>query len=116
MYCFIVLRIIGASYEDFYLQLVDDFSRILLSSIDELQQQFDDEVPESAKTSAKYSQNLLEYFCFRALAVATGVTDYLSSKEFHVWDDAGMGKPGGITQTCNKSEWCSSLEVKFWEI
>ena len=65
-----------------YLQLVDDFSRILLSSIDELQQQFDDEVPESAKTSAKYSQNMLEYFCFSALAVATGVTDYLSSKDF----------------------------------
>lgn len=51
-------------------------------SINGLQQQFDDEVPESAKAASKYSRNLLEYCCFRALAVSTRVTDYLSDKDF----------------------------------
>lgn len=56
--------------------------RILLSSIEELQQQFDHEVSESAKVPAKYARNLLEYCCFRALGVSTRLTDYLSDKEF----------------------------------
>eukprot|EP00250_Pteridium_aquilinum_P014917 c22281_g3_i1 orf=363-2474(+) len=57
-------------------------ARILLSSIEELQQHFEDEASESAKAPAKYAQNLLEYCCFRALGVSTGVMDYLSDKEF----------------------------------
>lgn len=57
-------------------------ARILLSSIEELQQQFDHEVSESAKVPAKYARNLLEYCCFRALGVSTRLTDYLSDKEF----------------------------------
>lgn len=57
-------------------------SRTLLLSIEELQQQFEDEVPEAAKVPSKYARNLLEYCCFRALGVATQVTDYLSDKEF----------------------------------
>jgi hypothetical protein len=56
--------------------------RILLSSVDELQHQFDDEIPEVAKMAVKYPRNLLEYCCFRALAVRTRVTDYLSNKDF----------------------------------
>lgn len=57
-------------------------ARILLLSVEELQHQFDDEISESAKAPPKYSRNLLEYCCFRALAVSTRVTDYLSDKDF----------------------------------
>ena len=47
-----------------------------------MQNQFDEEIPEIAKTAAKYPRNLLEYCCFRALAVSTRVTEYLSNKDF----------------------------------
>ncbi|MCO5562468.1 hypothetical protein L7F22_016095 [Adiantum nelumboides] len=57
-------------------------ARILLSSVEELQHQFDDHFSESAKIPAKYARNLLEYCCFRALGVSTRVTDYLSDKNF----------------------------------
>eukprot|EP00249_Psilotum_nudum_P005558 c18997_g2_i1 orf=1-1674(-) len=57
-------------------------SRILLLSSEELQQNFEDDVPDSAKHPSKYARNLLEYCCFKALAVATQVTDYLSNKDF----------------------------------
>lgn len=57
-------------------------ARILLSSVEELQHQFDDHVPESAKVPSKYARNLLEYYCFRALGVSTRVTDYFCDKRF----------------------------------
>ncbi|KAI5083423.1 hypothetical protein GOP47_0003166 [Adiantum capillus-veneris] len=57
-------------------------ARILLSSVEELQHQFDDHVSESPRVPSKYAQNLLEYCCFRALGVSTRVTDYLSDKNF----------------------------------
>eukprot|EP00249_Psilotum_nudum_P019964 c27499_g1_i1 orf=480-2570(+) len=57
-------------------------SRILLLSSEELRQNFEDEVPDSAKHVSKYARNLLEYCSFKALAVATQVTDYLSDKDF----------------------------------
>lgn len=57
-------------------------ARILCSSIGEIQQQFDEEVSESAGAPAKYARNLLEYFCFKALAISTRLTDYLSDKGF----------------------------------
>eukprot|EP00250_Pteridium_aquilinum_P014916 c22281_g1_i1 orf=214-2319(+) len=57
-------------------------ARILLLSVEELQHEFDDEISESAKAPAKYARNLLEYCCFRALAVSTRAMDYLSDKDF----------------------------------
>ncbi|KAI5064365.1 hypothetical protein GOP47_0021035 [Adiantum capillus-veneris] len=57
-------------------------ARILLLSVEELQHQFDDEISESAKVPPKYARNLVEYCCFRALAVATRAMDYLSDKDF----------------------------------
>ncbi|MCO5581543.1 hypothetical protein L7F22_035430 [Adiantum nelumboides] len=57
-------------------------ARILVSSVEELQSQFDDEISESAKAPLKYARNLVEYCCFRALAVSTRAMDYLSDKDF----------------------------------
>lgn len=57
-------------------------SRILSISAEELQQGFEREAPQSAKHANKYARNLLEYCCFKALAVATQTTDYLSDKHF----------------------------------
>ncbi|KAH7420426.1 hypothetical protein KP509_13G007100 [Ceratopteris richardii] len=57
-------------------------ARILLLSVEELQRQFNDEIPEFAKASDSYARNLLEYCCLRALGVLTSVTDCLSDKDF----------------------------------
>lgn len=57
-------------------------ARILLLSIEDLQLQFDNDISESLKAPPKYARNLLEYSCFRGLAVSTRVTDYLSDKDF----------------------------------
>ncbi|PIA33276.1 hypothetical protein AQUCO_04100002v1 [Aquilegia coerulea] len=57
-------------------------SRILDIPIDELQANFESEASDSLKHPAKYARNLLEYCCFRALALSTHVLGHLSDKEF----------------------------------
>ncbi|KAH7437984.1 hypothetical protein KP509_05G099700 [Ceratopteris richardii] len=57
-------------------------ARSLMLSIEELQEQFNNEISESAKAPTKYARNFLEYCCFRALAVSTRTMDYLSDKDF----------------------------------
>lgn len=60
-------------------------ARILMLSPDELQSHFDSEASASAKEPNRYARNLLEYCCFRALAVATQVSDHLRDKDFRRW-------------------------------
>lgn len=55
--------------------------RILSLDTEDLQKDFDDEAPSSATQPARYARNLLEYCCFKALAIAT-VSDYLPDREF----------------------------------
>jgi hypothetical protein len=56
--------------------------RILLLSTEDLQQHFETEASESIKHPSRYARNFLEYCCFKALAVATQLTDHLSDKNF----------------------------------
>jgi len=57
-------------------------ARILLLSTEDLQQHFETEASESIKHPSRYARNFLEYCCFKALAVATQLTDHLSDKNF----------------------------------
>ncbi|KAI4350898.1 hypothetical protein L6164_005303 [Bauhinia variegata] len=57
-------------------------SKILGISSSELQEGFNHEASESIKRSSQYARNFLEYCCFRALALSTQVTGYLSDKMF----------------------------------
>eukprot|EP01018_Ginkgo_biloba_P026955 Gb_01320 [translate_table: standard] len=57
-------------------------ARILLLSTEDLLQHFETEASDSVKHPSRYARNFLEYCCFRALAVATQITDHLSDKDF----------------------------------
>ena len=59
--------------------------RVLMLKPEELKAHFEEEAPSTAKESARYARNLLEYCCFRALAVATQVADHLRDKDFRRW-------------------------------
>ncbi|CAI5501297.1 unnamed protein product [Closterium sp. Naga37s-1] len=52
---------------------------------EELKANFEEEAPASAREPARYARNFLEYCCFRALAVATQVTEHLKDKDFRRW-------------------------------
>lgn len=56
--------------------------RILDISMDELQHNFNTEASETIKHPSNYARNFLEYCCFRALALSTQVTGYLSDLKF----------------------------------
>ncbi|CAM6088121.1 unnamed protein product [Calypogeia fissa] len=56
--------------------------RVLTLQPEDLQQHFEDEASEHAKHPSKYARNLLEYACFKALSVATQVSDHIRDKEF----------------------------------
>ncbi|XP_038986067.1 uncharacterized protein LOC103719567 isoform X2 [Phoenix dactylifera] len=62
--------------------IVGRCSRILEVSMDELQHNFDKEASESIKHPSNYARNLLEYCCFRALALYTQGADHLADKNF----------------------------------
>ncbi|XP_028800161.1 uncharacterized protein LOC114755447 isoform X2 [Neltuma alba] len=57
-------------------------SKILGKSSSELQECFNQEASDAIKHPSQYARNFLEYCCFRALAVSTQVTNYLSDKKF----------------------------------
>lgn len=57
-------------------------ARTLILSTEDLQQHFETEASESIKHPSRYARNFLEYCCFKALAVATQLTDHLSDKNF----------------------------------
>lgn len=56
--------------------------RILGISMCQLQENFDVEASESIKHKSQYTRNLLEYCCFRALALSIQSNGYLGDKEF----------------------------------
>ncbi|KAF7134682.1 hypothetical protein RHSIM_Rhsim08G0132600 [Rhododendron simsii] len=57
-------------------------SKILGISVDELRENFDAEASDSTKHPSRYARNILEYCCFRALALSTQVVGYLEDKRF----------------------------------
>ncbi|CAI5961682.1 unnamed protein product, partial [Closterium sp. NIES-64] len=60
-------------------------ARVLMLKPEELKANFEEEAPASAREPARYARNFLEYCCFRALAVATQVTEHLKDKDFRRW-------------------------------
>ncbi|KAG5536184.1 hypothetical protein RHGRI_023840 [Rhododendron griersonianum] len=57
-------------------------SKILGISVGELRENFDAEASDSTKHPSRYARNILEYCCFRALALSTQVVGYLEDKRF----------------------------------
>lgn len=57
-------------------------SRILEFSTSDLKEDFESVASESVKDPSHYARNLLEYCCFRALALSMQVTGYLADKKF----------------------------------
>ncbi|GAB4839587.1 hypothetical protein Ancab_029110 [Ancistrocladus abbreviatus] len=57
-------------------------SRILGVSMSELQEDFNAVASDLIKEPSHYARNLLEYCCFRALALSTHVMGYLADKKF----------------------------------
>ncbi|GAB2292876.1 hypothetical protein Dimus_027104 [Dionaea muscipula] len=57
-------------------------SRILDASMSDLQEDFNAVASDSIKEPSRYARNLLEYCCFRALALSTHVMGYLADKKF----------------------------------
>ncbi|XP_022987375.1 uncharacterized protein LOC111484949 [Cucurbita maxima] len=57
-------------------------TKILAVSASELQESFNTEAIDSLKITSNYARNLLEYCCFRALALCTRNTGYLGDKKF----------------------------------
>uniref|UniRef100_A0A0E0H6U5 Uncharacterized protein n=1 Tax=Oryza nivara TaxID=4536 RepID=A0A0E0H6U5_ORYNI len=62
--------------------VVSRCSRVLGTSTDELQYDFDIQASDSIKQPRNYARNFLEYCCLRALAHASQVAGYLSDKSF----------------------------------
>lgn len=57
-------------------------SKILRTSSSELQESFNQEASVSVKHPSRYAKNLLEYCCFKALALTTQMTGHLLDKTF----------------------------------
>ncbi|GFS33128.1 heat-inducible transcription repressor [Actinidia rufa] len=57
-------------------------SKILGISTSELRENFDVEASDSLKHPSRYARNILEYCCFRALALSTQVIDCVADKKF----------------------------------
>ncbi|CAL9042335.1 unnamed protein product [Musa banksii] len=57
-------------------------SRILLLSMEQLQQSFEAEIPDHFKQPTSYARNLVEYCSYKALCVETQCPDHLADKEF----------------------------------
>lgn len=57
-------------------------SKILGVSMFQLKEKFEEEACESLKHPSQYARNLLEYCCFRALALSIQITGYLDDKKF----------------------------------
>lgn len=57
-------------------------SKILGIPSSELQESFNAEAAESIKHPSRYARNLLEYCCFRTLALSIQVTGHLADKKF----------------------------------
>ncbi|KAK1324586.1 hypothetical protein QJS10_CPA01g01465 [Acorus calamus] len=62
--------------------VIGQCSRILDVSMEELQSNFGKEASDSLKSPSRYARSFLEYCCFRALAISTQDTNYLSDKVF----------------------------------
>ncbi|XAR63920.1 hypothetical protein NMG60_11024072 [Bertholletia excelsa] len=57
-------------------------AKIIGISVKELQENFDAEASDCIKHPSQYARNILEYCCFRALALSTKVIGYLEDKKF----------------------------------
>ncbi|KAK9996473.1 hypothetical protein SO802_021159 [Lithocarpus litseifolius] len=57
-------------------------SKILGIPSSELQESFNEEAAESIKHPSRYARNLLEFCCFRTLALSIQVTGHLADKKF----------------------------------
>ncbi|CAL9203378.1 uncharacterized protein LOC135631695 [Musa acuminata AAA Group] len=57
-------------------------SRILLLSVEQLQQSFEDELPDHSNQPTSYARNLVEYCAHKALRVETQRPDHLADKGF----------------------------------
>ncbi|CAI7836466.1 unnamed protein product [Closterium sp. NIES-54] len=89
-------------------------ARVLMLKPEELKANFEEEAPASAREPARYARNFLEYCCFRALAVATQVTEHLKDKDFRRWTFDMMlawEAPGASNQPTGQVGWGSSSNV-----
>lgn len=58
------------------------FRSVLDISMDELQRNFDAEASDAIKHRSCYARNLLEYCCFRAIALSIQMAAHLADKNF----------------------------------
>ncbi|RRT63102.1 hypothetical protein B296_00004785 [Ensete ventricosum] len=56
--------------------------RILLLSVEQLQQSFEDELPDHSNQPTSYARSLVEYCAYKALRVETQRPDHLADKGF----------------------------------
>lgn len=66
----------------FMLTMKTEWCRFLGIPSSELQESFNAEAAESIKHPSRYARNLLEYCCFRTLALSIQVTGHLADKKF----------------------------------
>lgn len=57
-------------------------AKVLATSVDELQRNYEEETSSCAKVSQKFTVTLLEYCCFKALHTATRNSSFLKDKQF----------------------------------
>ncbi|XP_057962915.1 uncharacterized protein LOC131154265 [Malania oleifera] len=90
-------------------------SKVLLVPVEQLQYQFDTELPDSIKQPSTYARNLLEFCSYQAIHMLTRRPDYLSDKEFSqltfdmmlAWEDSGAE-----TGSVGKETPCSNQKVE----
>ncbi|URE22172.1 hypothetical protein MUK42_17112 [Musa troglodytarum] len=86
-------------------------SRILLLSMEQLQQSFEAEIPDHFKQPTSYARNLVEYCSFKALCVETQCPDHLADKEFSLLSFDMMlawEAPDTETESLLKANACSN--------
>ncbi|KAM3343112.1 putative protein isoform X3 [Capsicum galapagoense] len=86
--------------------------KILQVEIEELQHQFDSDLPDDVKQPLVYARNFLEFCSFQALQVATDRPDYLSDKDFRrlmfdmmlAWEAPGVGNQMSSQETATSDK------------
>ncbi|XP_058097790.1 uncharacterized protein LOC131242870 isoform X2 [Magnolia sinica] len=90
-------------------------SRILQLSTEDLQHQFETELPDHFKEPSTYARNLLEYGAYKALNIVIRSPDHLADKEFRrltfdmmlAWED-----PGTESVSLHKTASSSNPEIE----
>uniref|UniRef100_A0A1D1Y7Q1 Inositol 1,4,5-trisphosphate receptor n=1 Tax=Anthurium amnicola TaxID=1678845 RepID=A0A1D1Y7Q1_9ARAE len=96
--------------------VVSRCARILLLLTGDLQQHFENEMPDHIKKPSSYARNLLEYCLYRTLQVVTKHPQYIGDKEFRrlsydmmlAWETPGSGNE--IILSANAQS--SNLEIE----